>query len=150
MIAGATVSTTVTDFLANITPAQGATAVVTDASGADKATGNLAEGDQVKVTSANGEITVMYTFDLSTGIQPSHFSNVQLYPNPTSAEIFISGLEPGSRIEVYNSIGIKVMDVYNMHDGRQTISLEREAAGLYYIVVSHNDVQVGIYKAIKK
>jgi hypothetical protein len=148
-VSGVDQATTVTNFLAAITPAQGATAVVTDADGADKVTGDIAEGDMVKVTSANGEIEVMYTLEISTGMQPSHFSNVQLYPNPTSAEIYIDGLEPGSRIKVYNALGAKVLDVYSP-DHQQTISLDREAAGLYYIVVSHDDVLVGRYKAVKK
>ncbi|MFC2115066.1 T9SS type A sorting domain-containing protein [Bacteroidota bacterium] len=142
-------ATSVTDFLANINPVEGATAVVTDGSGNDKVSGNIANTDMVKVTSANGEITVLYTLDVYTGIQPSHFSNVQLYPNPTNAKIYITGLETGSRIEVYNSLGAKVVDVYSMDQGH-TISLEREAAGLYLIIVSLDDVPVGRYKAIKK
>jgi hypothetical protein len=143
-------SISVTDFLANITPAEGAVAVVVDAGGNDKVTGTIVEADMVKVTSANGEITVVYTFEiLATGIQPSHFSNIQLYPNPTNAKIYIDGLEPGSRIQVYNSLGAKLIDVYSP-DPQQTISLDREAAGLYLIVISHDDVLLGRYKAIKK
>jgi hypothetical protein len=149
IVPGVETATSVTAFLANITPAEGATAVVTDLNGTDKVSGVITETDKVKVTSANGEITVVYTFKVSTGVQPSHFSNVQLYPNPTSAKIFISGLEPGSRIQVYNSLGAKVVDVYSL-DQRKTISLEREAAGLYLIVVSLDDVPVGRYKAVKK
>jgi hypothetical protein len=150
-VAGVSSSTSVADFLASIKPAEGATAVVTDGSGNVKDSGNITDTDEVKVTSASGELTVVYTIQLSTvGIQPAHFSNIQLFPNPTSAKIYISGLEPGSRIEVYNSTGMKVIDVYNLYDDHQEISLDHEATGLYFIVISLDDVPVGRYKAIKK
>jgi hypothetical protein len=149
VVSGVAESTSVTEFLTNIIPAQGASAVITDADGNVKVSGNIAAGDMVKVTSANGAIIVFYSFDLSSGTNPSLFSNVQLYPNPTNAIINIKGLEPQSRIEVYNSVGNKVVDVYSPGEWH-AISLEGEAAGLYLIVVSVDNKHVGRYKAIKK
>jgi hypothetical protein len=144
-------SPTVPDFLADLNPAEGATAVVVDQDGNEKSTGEIAEGDMVIVTSASGAIRVEYTLVQDvTGLQPSQISNIHLYPNPTSSMINIVGFEPGSRIQVYNAMGSKVIDVYGRYDQRQTISLEKESAGLYFIYISTDDVPVGIYKAIKQ
>jgi hypothetical protein len=144
-------SPSVSDFLAALKPAEGATAVVLDQDGTIKTEGNITEDDVVKVTSASGAIVVTYTLVQSTvGIQASQISNIYLYPNPTSSMINVVGFEPGSRIQVFNAMGSKVIDVYGRYDQRQTISLEKESAGLYFIYISTDDIPVGIYKAIKQ
>jgi hypothetical protein len=49
-------TTILSDFYARITPSMGATAVVVDASGNEKTSGDLDDGDMLKVTSADGQL----------------------------------------------------------------------------------------------
>ncbi len=53
---------TIAEFYSRITPSMGATAVVVDKDGNEKTTGTIERDDEVKVTSADGKIVVMYQF----------------------------------------------------------------------------------------
>ncbi len=139
----------ISDFLSQITPSMGATAMVVDSNGNEKTSGDIDGGDMLKVTSADGTVTAMYTFGVLTGIEPSQWNQIQLYPNPTNSKINISGLESGSRIQVYNALGVKVLDV-NSEDQRETISLDGKPSGLYVIIISNKNELLGRYKAVKK
>ncbi len=142
-------TTLISDFLSQITPSMGATAMVVDSNGNEKTSGDIDGGDMLKVTSADGAVTAMYAFGVLTGIEPSQWNQIQLYPNPTNSKINISGLESGSRIQVYNALGVKVLDV-NSEDQRETISLDGKPSGLYVIIISNKNELLGRYKAVKK
>ncbi len=142
--------TTVEQFLANVTPAPGATVAVVDADGNEKASGDtMAEGDFVIVTSGNGETIVAYEIGTLIGFEALTTDQIKLYPNPTSSVIHIEGLNTGSRIQVYNVTGVKLRDIYTM-DQHNVLSLDGEKDGLYIIVISDKDnTPIGQYKVLK-
>lgn len=142
-------NTLVSDFYSRIVPSMGANAVLVDADGNEKTSGDIDGGDMVKVTSVDGKITVMYTFGTLTDVNVSDFKQIELYPNPTDSRINIKGLDSGNRIKVFNSTGIKILDVISS-GSNETISLNGEASGLYLIVISNKNELLGRFKAVKK
>ncbi len=139
----------VANFLAKVTPATGATAVVVDKNGNVKSTGDIDNTDKVKVTSADGKIVVMYTFGQLTSAGAVNADNIELYPNPTNAVLNVSGLKAGYRIVVYNSVGAAIREI-NVQNSIERISLNNQPAGMYMIVVSDNNKMLGRYKALKQ
>jgi len=141
---------TVADFKANLTPAEGATLVVTDKDGNAKADGDaMAEGDMLQVTAGNGVTTVSYVVNvLPTGVDMQELS-VRVYPNPSSGVLYIEGADAGSMISVYNSVGAKVRSV-EVFNARERISLEDQPAGFYFVTISDDEAVLGQYKVIVK
>jgi hypothetical protein len=141
-------TTTVADFIANLIPATGASVMVTDADGVEN-TGTLAMGDKVVVTSGNGANIVNYNISFPTGINNQNQNSINVYPNPTSDRVTISGLMSGNRIRVNNIMGVVVLDKTAQMD-KETISLQGQRYGIYFITVSNADGVVGHYKLILK
>jgi hypothetical protein len=141
-------STTVNDFLANLTPATGASMMLTDAEGVEK-TGTLSEGDLLVVTSGDGQTTVIYTIDLATAVNDPTAKPVVVYPNPTKGMVTVAGLEYGYRIQVTNMLGVLVLDKMAYQD-KEFISLEGQHHGIYFITISESDHVIGRYKLILK
>ena len=103
------------------------------------------------VTSGDGSLFVVYTFGTfkeDVGIQHLLSGTIKLYPNPTRGSLEISGLETGSRIQVFNMLGSKMMELESL-DKNQEISLAGKPDGLYYIVISMDNLPIGNYKVIK-
>jgi len=115
-------TTTVADFIANLTLAPGASVKVTDADGVEN-TGTLAIGDKLVVTSGNGVNVVNYSIDFPTGIDNQNQNSINIYPNPTSDRVTISGLMSGNRIRVNNILGAVVLDKTAQLD-KEVISLQ--------------------------
>ncbi len=141
--------TEVNTFYSRITPAMGATAVVVDANGTEKNSGTLDAGDMVKVTSADGMVEVMYEISFAVSAKLNHALNIQLYPNPTSGKVNISGVKAGERIRVFNSMGANVSDI-KVQSNLEVISLDNQPAGMYMIVISEQDQTLGKYKVLKR
>jgi hypothetical protein len=149
-ISGPYENTSVGDFYANITPSMGATAVVVDADGNEKASGNISNTDMLKVTSADGHIEVMYNLVVVPVSANLHTANqIEIYPNPTTGRLNVRGVEAGNRIQVYNSSGSIVRDL-KVRSNLEVLSIDDQPAGLYLIVISNNNSLLGRYKAIKK
>ena len=127
----------------------GATAVVVDANGTEKNSGTLSAGDMVKVTSADGMVEVMYDIQFSTSAKLNNALNIQLYPNPTSGKVNISGVKAGEKIRVYNSMGANISDI-KVQSNLETISLDSHPAGMYMIVISEQNQTIGKYKVLKR
>ncbi len=141
-------TTTVADFIANLTPAPGASIKVTNADGVEN-TGTLAMGDKVVVTSGNGVNVVNYIVSFPTGINNQNQNSISIYPNPTSDRATISGLREGNRIRVSNIMGVVVFDKTAQMD-KEVVSLQGQRYGIYFITVSNADGIVGRYKLILK
>lgn len=148
IIDGTSNSTTLADFYSKITPATGATAVVVDKDKIEKTNGNITGSDMVKVTSADGRIEVFYTFGHVVSANAPYASQIELYPNPSSGKLNLTGLEAGQRIQVYNAFGSAVIDI-NADSNHKIINLDRHPAGMYIIVISNNNQSIGKYKAVK-
>jgi hypothetical protein len=148
-VAGVSGTETVSGFLTKVNPVVGASVAVVDKDGNVKIDGDIANGDKVMVTSADGKIMVYYTFDALTSVNSLESDNIMLYPNPTNGVINISGVKNGYRIQVYNSAGSVIRNI-NVKNDIEKISLNNEPAGMYIIVVSDNSKLLGKYKALKK
>jgi hypothetical protein len=140
---------TLDKFYSRIRTSLGATAVVVDKDGNEKTSGDIDGSDKVKVTSVDGKIEVLYTFGQLTGNAIVETNNIELYPNPTSGKLNISGVEPGNRIQIFNSTGAAIRTI-NVKNSIEVISLQKEPAGMYLIIISNNNQLLGRYKAIKK
>jgi hypothetical protein len=149
MVDGVSGDETIATFLSKVTPVTGATAMVVDKDGMDKASGNIQRDDMVKVTSADGKIMVYYTFGQLVSTRTVSDENIQLYPNPTNGEINVSGVKAGYRIQVYNSVGSAIRDI-NVQNSIERISLRNQPAGMYMVVISDNNKMIGRYKALKQ
>ncbi|MBE0652754.1 MAG: hypothetical protein IH594_03085, partial [Bacteroidales bacterium] len=103
------VSTTVSSFLSNLIPAEGAVMKVINDAGVEQ-TGNMAIGNKLVVTAGDGVTTVTYSINVGTGVNNPDGSSVVIYPNPSTGMIFVSGLEAGSRLSVYNMLGQRLID----------------------------------------
>ncbi|HKJ78452.1 MAG TPA: T9SS type A sorting domain-containing protein, partial [Prolixibacteraceae bacterium] len=149
MIKGATGTTELATFYNRIDPSMGATAIVVDADGNEKMSGDLDGSDMLKVVSADGKFTVMYAFDLGTSSDFSEIANINVYPNPTDGRVNISGVEPGGRIQVYNSTGARISDI-NVRNSIETVSLNNQPSGMYLIVVSNDSKKLGQFKVLRR
>lgn len=147
-ITGISGTTTLNDFYSRITPSWGATAVVVDADGTVKTTGNINVGDMVQVTSADGKIVVKYHVGVTSALDLST-NQIEIYPNPTSGGLNVRGVEQGNRIQVFNGTGVLIRDV-KVQSNLEQIQLGNQPAGMYLIVISNDKQLIGRYKAIKK
>jgi hypothetical protein len=148
-IAGATTTTQVSDFYSNIRPVMGATAVIVDTDGNEKTAGDLAHGDKVKVTSGDGKIEVMYALHLTVvSAKLPQTAQIEIYPNPTSGKLNVSGLQPGSRIQIFNATGV-LMQAINVKESKETVSLESYSKGIYFVIISDNHLITAKHKIIK-
>jgi hypothetical protein len=139
---------TISDFLTKIKASLGATAVVVDDNGVVKTTGDVDRSDMVMVTSADGKITVYYTFGTLTATSVAGINNIEIYPNPTNGNLNISGLVTDQQIKIFNSVGTLIINK-KVHNNLEVLSLKNEPSGMYLIVVSGKNEVIGRYKIIK-
>lgn len=149
-ITGVRGSESVSVFAGNVTPAIGASMEVQDMGGAAKGDADMmADDDMLQVTAANGVAVTTYVITLDvTGFEDLTEDGVNIYPNPSTGLVNIAGAEAGSRVRVYNSVGVNVTDII-VYSGVETISLEDQPAGMFFITISNNDEVTGHYKVIK-
>jgi hypothetical protein len=131
------VSLTVGEFVAQLVPATGATIKILDKEGNVKSdTAKLAVGDVVQVTSSDGLLQVLYTFNvIGTSVPNVNYIADQLlvYPNPSNGIIHIAGLEKDYRICIYNLVG-KLVQEKIAQQQEETISLNLPQ-GVYFVKV---------------
>jgi len=142
------VGTTPEAFATKITLSVGATMEILDANGNEKTSGALVAGDQVMITSGDGAAQVSYTISISTGVKNPQNSMIEMFPNPSTGILNVTGLKVGQTIKVMNSAGM-VIETINVANTFEVISLDRHAAGIYLIIVGENEKLIGRYKAIK-
>ncbi len=148
VINGVSGDESIANFYSKITTSKGATAVVLDKDGNEKTSGDIDGGDMVKVTSSDGKIEVMYTFGSLTATDIIETHNIEIYPNPTNDRLNISGVEQGNRIQIFNSTGAAIRNIV-VQNSTEAVSLQKEPAGMYMIVISDNNKLLGRFKAIK-
>ncbi len=106
-------------------------------------TGLPAGNYEVVVTDANGCVTT-FTVDVSTGIQdPELVSQVQVYPNPTTDNIFVNmdlPIQSGNTIQVY-SISGKLLLEKTLNVGQQQLELNLSdfSNGVYLLQLTVNE-----------
>ena len=142
--------TSVEEFYSSLKTAPGATAMVMDMDGNEKTSGDLADGDYVKVVSADAKIAVDYAINFDvTSAEMSDTAEIEVYPNPTNGRINISGVELGSQIYLYNSVGSIIRQVV-VENSIERINVSDQPAGIYLVVVKNNTHILGRYKVIKQ
>ena len=149
-VTGPVKGTSVSDFHSNIRTAPGATAMVMDENGNQKAEGSLAQGDYVKVVSADGKVTVAYAIDFDiTSVQITDGLAIDVYPNPTNGLVYVKGAKNGSQILVYNVIG-SVVHQLEVDNNIETLNIRNQPAGIYLVVVKKNTDVLVRHKVIKQ
>jgi hypothetical protein len=139
----------IADFLNNITSADGAMAMVIDESGNEKTSGDIDKTDMIKVVAADGKTIVYYTFGTLVGATQTESADISIYPNPTSDKLNIKGLEKGSKIQVYNAVGVLVHEL-NVSGNHETISMKHLPAGMYMVIALDDAIILSKNKIIKK
>lgn len=142
-------ATTVAEFMQRIEPAAGAIVEIMDADGNVKTSGNLAQGDYLRVTSGDGVLVSFYGINLNTSSRMPELRKLDMYPNPTDGQLNISGLHPGNVIRVYSMQG-KLMSEVETHTDHETIRLDDVPEGLFLITISDENRIIGQFKAVKK
>jgi hypothetical protein len=138
----------VSDFLANLIPAPGASMKVVDANGIENR-GILAVGDCVVVTSANSFTQVVYIISiLIDDVNTFTNSSISIYPNPTSGIFNVIGIPAGSKIVIRSVLGQNLFETFVGNDNLQ-LSLEDQPAGIYFILIS-NDTNLACFKLFVK
>lgn len=139
-----------TGFRSKLYPGFGTTLKIIDANGNESTLAILAPGDQLKVTSADGTQITTYSITFTTGIDPLDVASaIKMFPNPSTSQVFVQGMEKGNRLRVLNPTGIAVHDVI-IDSSSETISLNDQPAGMYIFVVSTETQLIKIQKITKK
>jgi len=138
----------INDFLANLTPAEDATLMVTNSAGVEQ-TGNLGDGDVLVVTAGDGVTKVTYSLGIGNGVSTTNSLAVKVYPNPSSGLVNVSGLETGNRISVSNMLGQTMIDKV-VTNNTEVINLKGQSSGLYFVTVKNAGQVVGRYKLVLK
>ena len=105
-------------------------------------------GDEsVAVTITNGKftmpaygVTVTAAFEMTTGIDTHEITVIDLYPNPTSDNVYIKGITTATRVEIYNLAGVQVLSTQVQPN--QPISLVNLEAGVYLVKVEGQTLKV--------
>lgn len=125
---------TVSEFVALLTPAPRATMTVLNADGSPVESGDLADGFTLRVTSGDGDMVVTYDLDfVEVGINPLAQENFRVYPNPATSNIYVEGLADEGKVVIRNILGRaqKMVDSKEVQNG--TISVRDLPSGIYLI-----------------
>lgn len=139
---------TVADMMEELFPVPGATLEAMDSDGFTKSDADLVkDGDILKVTALDGVTVVNYTIDLTiTGIE-DYGNNFKVFPNPSTGRVTLTGLEPGTKVQIYNILGVQVVNKVTQQ-GEMVLSLEEQESGLYFIRLKKQHNVVGSFKLV--
>ena len=85
----------------------------------------------------------------SVGVQGLNLDNIKLYPNPTTGNFTISGLEKVDKIEVYNSLGQEITTIVN--NTQSSVSFDfSEKSGVYMVTITDLNGRSATQKVIVK
>jgi hypothetical protein len=137
------------DFLADLTPAPGASLKVVSSLGVEN-TSTLNIGDKVRVTAGDGITTVDYAINnIFNGVSKFSKGAFNAYPNPSNGNVTLTGIAIGNRIVVSNILGQQIFAKIANQDVEH-ISLQGQPSGIYFVKISNNEKTVGCYKLIVK
>ena len=114
-----------------------------------KLNGVAVDNSTTTYTLANvtGIATVMVEFELATGVENSFATNIQIYPNPFTDAVNITGAE-NSMLQVMDVAGTKVFK-QKIRGNNEIIHLKKLSPGIYFIQIE-KDKQVKHVKIVKK
>jgi hypothetical protein len=140
------VNMTISTFLSMLVASENATMMVTNAAG-DEQSGNLDVGDLLVVTAGDGVTKNTYAITVGLATENLNSRSINVYPNPSSGMIYVSGLEAGNRVSVNNMMGQRMIDRV-VQQNTEVIDLKGQAAGIYFVTVNKGDKVVGRYKLV--
>ncbi|MCF8359758.1 MAG: T9SS type A sorting domain-containing protein [Prolixibacteraceae bacterium] len=111
--------------------------------------GAVNTGDIVRVTSQDGTVTRDYEIFIASSAYTIKRGNLTLYPNPTTGEINIKGLEAGSTIHVFNTAGKRVV-ISKALSKFENVSLHGQPTGLYMVVIENGSKIIDRFKVVKR
>jgi len=120
----------------------------------DPITGNLylsiQKGDTEQGTYARPPVIVVYKVD-SEALSNNEpvIDEIMIYPNPTSDNIFVSGLYDTSTIRITDVIG-KTIKIFETNEKTAEIDLSTFASGTYFISIRNEVTQIRYIKKIIK
>ena len=86
---------------------------------------------------------------IPTSAKDIQTENISLFPNPNSTDILYFNLKETGEINIYNSVGQKVLTQKIESIGNQTISVEKLEVGTYFVqMVGKEKIYIG--KIIKE
>ncbi len=150
-LAPLTSETLVDEFMGYIIPSIGAAVDVYDKNGQLKTTGDLNDGDVLKVISADGKIVTTYTLalDLTATGRVKMEGRIAIFPNPAIDKLQVQGVEAGRRIQIFSAAGVLIREI-EARSSLESISLEQVPPGLFLIVISNDQQVLAQFKAIRK
>lgn len=104
------------------------------------------------VTDHNGcTSTTCITINNVTGINNLNTnSGIEIYPNPSNGNFYISGLEYGMTADIYDYRGRKIHSQFTIDNSQLTINLSTQAAGIYLLrIIDKNGHLVSQKKLLK-
>ena len=149
-ITGPAIGTSIAEFISKLLPSFEATLKVMNEAGTESTLANLATGDVLLVTAADGITTATYRIEGVTGVPSVDVvSTIKMYPNPTTGRVIVQGLAKGNRVRVFNAAGMTLRDVV-VENSTDYVSLDAQPAGIYIFVVSAGNQHINIQKIVKK
>ncbi|MCP4313039.1 MAG: T9SS type A sorting domain-containing protein [Bacteroidetes bacterium] len=139
--------TDVDAFLGNVVPALGAHMVLKDAAGADKVSGMILTGDVLSVSSEDGSNSVDYTTDVLVSTELNVFEGVNVYPNPVSDVLNITGLKQQTRVELISLAG-QVLRSDLTSDNAYVLDMSSQRAGYYILRISDSDQNTRVFNIV--
>ena len=110
----------------------------------------LGENVQFRLVNINGYGNSTFVDNInvtgSLGINKEDFSNVTMYPNPASTEVFInlnSTLQSNISIELYNSLGQKLQQISESEMAGKTqgvLNVSALATGIYFVKLKSGEI----------
>lgn len=146
---------TVGDFLSKLIPSHGTTIKLLNKDGVEKpSNANIAVGDVVEATlipDCDTSRRVTYysiIFDpTSISVLSNNLDCIEIYPNPSNGNLYISGLKPTYTILVFNTLGKLVLGK-TAYQPIEDISMSDQPKGVYFIKVVSNDNRETIRKMV--
>lgn len=146
--------TSINGLIKNIIVSPGADVKILDKLGNERTSGYLYEDDILRVYKDQNYVD--YKLDLinrfptpQVGFKDVFItsSDVKIYPNPAINYIVIDNVKERSRIQLYNIVGTKVMDIISQSGGTVTLSVSQYERGIYILVIM-NDNKVGLIRKL--
>lgn len=80
--------------------------------------------------------SVLVHLDVLVDIEEAPKQTIQIYPNPTGSLLHVEGIEPPTRITIYNASGLEILD--EKREMPAIIDLSEQPAGVFFIRIENS------------